>query len=212
MIIVAAIHGILTGQTTASWPDRFDAWAADREPRFHVLKKEYVAGPFPRLNWLKNRRLAEGLAREIVAFSPWHGDKQVWLVGHSNGCVIALQTARLLIDTNIRIDGMILTGGACPSDVDRNHVAEWIGAGQLGQAVAFSSPSDRVVNVRGFWKFLKWPYGDLGRVGWRRDGKPFASGSISTRWFSGGHSGYFAADRMEDTFRNFAAIINGRVK
>lgn len=212
MIIVAAIHGILTGQTTASWPDRFDAWAADREPRFHVLKKEYVAGPFPRLNWLKNRRLAEGLAKEIVAFSPWRGEKQVWLIGHSNGCLIALQTARLLIESNVRIDGVILTGGACQSDVDRNRIAEWVYTRKIGRAVAFSSRTDRVVNVRGVWKFLKWPYGDLGRVGWQRDGKSFTSNHISTHWFSGGHSGYFAADRMEETFSNFAEIIHGGAK
>lgn len=70
--IVAAIHGLLTGETDASWVDHLDAWLLERtarsaeSPRLKLLKKEYRAGPWPRWNcWVRNRRLARGLAAEI---------------------------------------------------------------------------------------------------------------------------------------------------
>src|SRR5438552_15559332 len=68
-ILLAAIHGILTGQTDPSWPDKLDAWMLARDPQIKVLKKEYVAGPFPRWNcWVKDPLLARALANEIELF------------------------------------------------------------------------------------------------------------------------------------------------
>ena len=61
--IIVLAHGILTRQTVASWPDQFHSWL---ELELHgananVLKKEYIAGPFPLWNVLvKNRLLARG--------------------------------------------------------------------------------------------------------------------------------------------------------
>ena len=64
--IVVAIHGILTGQTEPSWPDRLDAWMWHRDPDIKVLKKEYRAGPFPRWNCLvTNPLLARALAERL---------------------------------------------------------------------------------------------------------------------------------------------------
>src|SRR5438309_10216816 len=112
--ILVAIHGILTSQTDASWPDKLDAWMFARDPSIKVLKKEYVAGPFPRWNcWVKDPLLARGLANEIELFleenegpltpalSPSDGEREsqrsVWFVAHSNGAVIALLAAQRLI-------------------------------------------------------------------------------------------------------------------
>src|SRR5256885_14349964 len=68
-ILLAAIHGILTRQTDPSWPDKLDVWMLERDPQIKVLKKEYVAGPFPRWNcWVKDPLLARGLANEIELF------------------------------------------------------------------------------------------------------------------------------------------------
>jgi hypothetical protein len=72
-IVIAAIHGILTGQTSPSWPDELDAWLFQRNPDFKVLKKEYAAGPFPRWNcWVKDPRLARSLANELALFVEDH--------------------------------------------------------------------------------------------------------------------------------------------
>jgi len=67
--LLAAIHGILTSQTDPSWPDKLDAWMLRRDTSVKVLKKEYAAGPFPLWNcWVKDPRLARGLANEIELF------------------------------------------------------------------------------------------------------------------------------------------------
>ena len=53
--LLAAIHGIMTGQTDPSWPDKLDAWMSRRDWDVKILKKEYRAGPFPRWNcWVKD--------------------------------------------------------------------------------------------------------------------------------------------------------------
>jgi len=59
------------------------------------------------------------------------------------------------------------------------------------------------------WGKCIWPYGCLGCTGWMLDGHPLhsdplASASVPTalftRWFSGGHSGYFAKATIARTF------------
>jgi len=139
--IIAAIHGIMTNQTDASWPDQFDAWMFERDQEVKVLKKEYRAGPFPRWNcWVRDPLLARSLANELELFlaashpnSPsihqstnprFHHSNSptLWLVAHSNGAVIALLTAKTLIARGHRIAGLILTGATCDADIDRNGV------------------------------------------------------------------------------------------
>jgi len=41
--LIAVIHGILTGQTEPSWPDRFDAWMFQRDRHIKVLKSSDIA-------------------------------------------------------------------------------------------------------------------------------------------------------------------------
>ncbi len=225
MKLIAAIHGILTGQTEPSWPDRFDAWFFRRAPEIKVLKKEYRAGPFPRWNCLvKDPWLARSLANEIELFlQPRSGSRPgLWMIAHSNGAVIALLTARLLIERGFRIEGIILSGAACESDIESNGILEWQGRGMLGVAIAYSSREDKVLDPmvsdpascrsgflgrigRWFWGKLLWPYGSLGCTGWTLDGKPLDTDSpglstIRTCWFKGGHGSYFAHDNCERTF------------
>jgi hypothetical protein len=193
--LVIAIHGILTGQTNPSWPDRFDAWMAGRDPEVKVVKKEYGAGPFPRWNcWVKDPRLARALANEIELFAQnrrvSHSSGQtvlppIWLVAHSNGAVIALLVTEELVSRGRRVGGLLLTGAACEADVVRNGVWTWTTTGRLGAALAYASEEDAVVAgdprvVRGLgsklrawlWGRLIRPYGCLGRTGWLKDGKP----------------------------------------
>jgi pimeloyl-ACP methyl ester carboxylesterase len=230
MHVVAAIHGIMTGQSLASWPDRLDAWMLERDPQVHVIKKEYGAGPFPRLNWLKNRRLAAGLAAELELFAGGRGGQEcprsVSIVAHSNGSVIALRTAALLIARGIKIHCLILTGSACEPDIARNGVRDWVISNQVKRAISYSSRRDGVVSHgttaedgwarRGWdrvWGVLSWPYGSLGRTGWMFEGKPFQSlqHRIFTRWFEGGHCGYWLSRNIEGTFETIYTDLTGKV-
>lgn len=240
--LVVVLHGILTRQTDPSWPDRFDAWLANRDPEMRVLKKEYAAGPFPRWNcWVQDRRLARSLEHEILLFasSPFSGSKSpkasspsllppTWFLAHSNGAVIALSVTQRLASRGCWVGGLILTGAACEPDVRRNGVLEWTASGRLGAAVAYSSSEDSVLagdarfertlpgRIRAWcWGKLMWPYGCLGRTGWvwsdtparvprpagRLESAPFPN--IATRWFAGGHSGYFQPQCIERTFDLF---------
>lgn len=227
--IVAALHGILTNQTDPSWPDKLDAWMFAREPELKVLKKEYRAGPFPRWNcWVKDPGLARSLANEIELFLESasgvadENSPQVWFVAHSNGAVIALLAARRIIERGHRVAGLIFTGAACEADIERNGILDWQCRGQLGVAIAYCSADDAVLDGDpaheptrrapwfhriGSWLLGKalWPYGCLGRTGWLLGGRPFetqafASARIQTRWFSGGHSTYFARQNIGRTF------------
>src|SRR4051794_21139789 len=67
--ILIALHGILTGQTSPSWPDQLDAWMFEHAPDIKVLKKESAAGPSPRINcFLKDPWLARSLSNEVEFF------------------------------------------------------------------------------------------------------------------------------------------------
>jgi hypothetical protein len=215
-MIIVAIHGILSGQTDPSWPDHFDAWVHRRGPAgsARVLKKEYVAGPFPRWNHLVlNPRLAAGLANELILLAG-NSSEPIWFLAHSNGANIALLTAGRLIARGTQVAGLLLTGAACPADIERNRVRRWLAGGQLRRAIAFCSREDRVLpGVRPgagvlsrcaslLWSGLAWPYGALGRTGWILDGQPVADPSdrLVVRWYPGGHCRYFAPPQREATF------------
>lgn len=224
--LVAAIHGIMTRQTNPSWPDRLDAWFAARSPGMRVLKKEYCAGPWPRWNCaVKNPRLALGLVNEIRLMLDAPGGAEpapsVWIVAHSNGALVALSAARRLARAGHPVSGLILIGAACAADVRRNGVLGAVISGDLGMAIAYCSKEDGALPRRGdrgwlsrLYDLLAWPYGSLGRSGWMLDNRPLPlrlspvlRGRILTRWFQGGHSGYFAPDQIEFTFRQIARDI-----
>src|SRR5437867_10352054 len=177
--IIAAIHGIMTNQTDQSWPDKLDAWMYQRDPEVKVLKKEYRAGPFPRWNCnVKDPLLAHSLANDFGLFLGARNSPPIWLVAHSNGAVIALLTAKRLIERGYQIGGMILTGAACEADIHKNQIFEWYCQFKLGAAIAYSSKDDAVLagDARAdtnpfarlrhwLWGRLMWPYGCLGRTG-----------------------------------------------
>src|SRR6185503_644947 len=152
MKLLVAIHGILTNQTDASWPDKLDAWMFTRHPDIKVIKKEYRAGPFPRWNCLvKDPAIAKSLANEVELFlapsslSSLPSPVPLWFVAHSNGAIIALLTAQILAQRGYTISGLILTGAACQADIAKNGVLELLGRGALGAAIAYSVQDDQVL-------------------------------------------------------------------
>src|SRR5436190_823500 len=151
MKLLVAIHGILTNQTDASWPDKLDAWMFTRHPDIKVIKKEYRAGPFPRWNCLvKDPAIARSLANELELFldRPFLDpgpQPELWFVAHSNGAVIALLTAQILAQRGYSISGVILTGAACEADIASDGILELLGRGARGAAIAYSSQDDQVL-------------------------------------------------------------------
>lgn len=203
--LIVAIHGILTEQTDANWVDRLHAWIGMTAA---VITCRYKAGPFPIWNhFVRNRWLARARSNEIEEFQivarlrekrPY----RVSFIAHSNGCDIAIKTARDLADRGIVTEAIILTGSVTHPDVRRNGVLELIQDGFLHRAFAYCSGSDLPLRLP-----FAWPYSDLGRRGWA-DVPAELEDRIVTRWFPGyGHSGYFAPENRERTFEQFASDI-----
>lgn len=213
--LIIAINGILTRQTVAAWPDRFDAWCERERVEAKVLKKEYIAGPFPLWNTLvRNWLIARGLAAEIELFCDQHPASStqhldLHFIAHSNGTDVALKTIRLLADRGIPTATFIAIGSVLKSDIVRSRVLDLLHEGDLGRAVAYSSPNDLAIK----WGRWSLGYGGLGREGWKcwdtvlpsvkgDEALSLDIGNIYTRWFRGGHGSYFT----ENPERTFALI------
>lgn len=190
--VIAAVHGILTRNTIAQWPDHLRAAFLDCA----VVTREYWAWPFPRLNvFVKNPIHARALAADLELVLP---TLPLHIVAHSNGCDVAVKTVQLLAAKGIRTETLILTGSVTDPDVHESGIWKLIASGMLGKAFAYISPTDGPLSVP---SVLKWPYKDLGRVGWVRRGDSYQDLRIRTRIFPGGHSGYFLPEQRAETFR-----------
>lgn len=222
--ILVAIHGIMTDQTSASWPDGLQAFMAVRDPNVVVLKKEYRAGPFPRWNNLvKDPRLAKSIVNEIAAFTRT-GKYRLWFVSHSNGAVIALHAIKALAASGAAhsIKGSIFTGAAIEADVLKNGLftfssAKFISWSNRGDLITDTQPQPGESVWRKMrdwvWGRLAWPYGSLGNTGWLVNGLPYDSARFWTRWTpaSWGHSGYWAPWRRGDSFAEVLKTIHEKI-
>lgn len=190
--LVVAIHGILTRTTAPSWPDHLDAFLRDVK----VEKRDYVASPIAPWNvFVKNRRIAHGLADELALHYPslTREPPALHFVAHSNGCDIAMKTVQILAARGIRTETVILTGSVTDPDIERSGIAKLILDEKLGKAFAYCSGRDLPLRLP-----LKWPYKNLGVTGWQSKGHLFDAPRIKTRRFpTFGHGDYFAdANRM----------------
>jgi len=224
--LLVAIHGILTSQTRADWPDRFDAWCEREGVNAHVLKKEYSAGPLPTWNVLvKNRRLAQGLAAEIELFydnrlsqMKFSADEpKIHFVAHSNGTDVALKTVKLLAARGIPTSTIVLVGSVVEPDIIKNGIYDLMHEGDLDAAVAYASAKDSALGLE---SKLPWcAYKDLGRRGWMVNGEEIPavrantdvrtayrvgeSRIITRRFDEFDHGTYFDDTHREQTFALF---------
>ncbi len=207
--LIVLIHGIRTRRTSPSWPKHFTGWVAGL-PQVRTEAIYYEAGPLPIWNNVfKNPRLARELVSRIETQRLYQHGQRIHLVAHSNGGVIALATMRRLAHLGIPVATCILTGAAVESDVEKSGLADLIGGGHLGRAIAYSSPDDGVIRRELEW--IPGFYGSLGSKGFHRWGEPTGlriegyqpigeaqewgaeKFRYITRWFPGfGHGDYFS--------------------
>lgn len=225
--LVVAIHGILTGRTVASWPDRFAEWCEQHGVDARIERKEYFAGPFPTWNVLvKNRILAKGLAAEVelwgaedrrpdahgmtdidqaLSSAPKIARRRICFVAHSNGTDIALKAVKRLAARGIATDTIILVGSVVQPDVARNGIRELLVTKMLRRAVAYWSPSDSAIGIAGR---LPWcAYKDLGKRGWMwrgaQAGQLYDMGLYSLEFTAYDHGTYFDSTHSDSTFSYF---------
>jgi hypothetical protein len=203
--LIIAIHGIYTGQTSASWPDKFDGYCERHDLAVSVRKKEYSAGFWSRKNlgWT-NPRLARGLEAETLELLTNHAlgtvsDRPIHFLSHSNGTDIALRTIKLLAERNIITDTFIAIGSVLKPDIEKNGIADLLDDGRLRKAVAYCSTRDRAI---GFASWFPGPYSGLGVKGWQVGGQAYESPSVRTHWRNEfGHGTWFEPAHIEQTFK-----------
>lgn len=176
-MILLAIHGILTGRSDVTWPERLQAFAHRNATTcpdsFVVLTDQYDAGPFPRLNWFfGNPKMARGMARRILSWLEDGVHERVTLVGHSNGCDIVRRVAMQLAEMEVTVEAVILIAPPLSPRLSANGLQACIDSGHLRRVVCYFTPRDTVlapaVTANPFtWLLtaIRWPYGNMGRVG-----------------------------------------------
>lgn len=211
--IIVAVHGILSGLTAPAWTSAFAHHVWSRAVGADVVQRHYVAGPFPALNvWWLNRFIARYLAAELKAYAEDGAD--IFFVCHSNGADIVLKTIRRLAALGVRVPAAVFIGGAISCDVRTrgwglgNGIETLLETHALGRAIAYCSAEDRALRSR-----LTWPYGHLGRLGFRRAGVAYPpdaaqAARVMTRWSSGGHCGYFTPENATLTFDRILEDLN----
>lgn len=172
-MILLALHGILTGRSDVTWPERLQAYAHKRAPEIAVLTDQYDAGPFPRANWFfGNPRMARAMAKRILAFRNEGDHDAVVLVGHSNGCDIVRRVAALLAKQGVTVQALIMVAPPISPRLAALGLGEHVASGLLQKVVCYYTPRDTVLAPPLSWNpitwalaAIRWPYGNMGRVG-----------------------------------------------
>lgn len=191
-MILGQFHGILTGQSSPTWPTFGTGYLGVLHPQVKTINAKYYALPLPRIEALRNRRRAKALADEIWdvwcdGFDEVDADTRIpiSIVAHSNGGVLALQVARLLIGWGLPMRSLILIAPALRTGPASKEIAEWIERGMLESALLIRPTRDILIGGIGTnWKtkLFSWPWGSLGSDGWLLDAitSPEAGAQMTT--------------------------------
>lgn len=204
--LVIACHGILTGRTLPTWPDRLDAFLGSRAK---VISDWYFELPFPRLAGIRNRWRTRCLMKRIelhLAMAQANGEHRpkLWLIGHSNGGSLVMSVAAQLIGKGYGLHGIILMAAAVPTAKTTDQVARWIDGHELGKAMLIRPMADKVLGLVALLpKVICWPWGALGQQGWRADLVTPSAWPFLSTWAlpNSGHSGFLAPGEIMETFR-----------
>lgn len=188
-MIVGQFHGILTGQSSPTWPTFGTGYLDATHPQVKTINAKYYALPLPRIEALRNRRRAKALANEVYDAwteaqgfeDPTYQMTPISIVAHSNGGVLALQVARILIGWGIPLRSLILIAPALRTGPASKEIAEWIERGMLESALLVRPTRDILIGGIGTnWKtkLFSWPWGSLGADDWKEDAK--VDGSMLT--------------------------------
>lgn len=173
--IVVGIHGILTGRSEPTWPERLETRLARTRPQARTLTDHYRAGPMPRLNWFyRNPKSGRQIARWVAHWVESYPRAKVYFVAHSNGCDVARRAIREL-DSEYRIttEAAVLVSAPLPATTRGMGLDTLIETGRLKRLVTYSSNGDIVLGkpptLLTPWRYLgraiRWPYGNLGTIG-----------------------------------------------
>lgn len=218
--IVVAIHGIMTGRSEPTWPERLEIRLAQTQPQARVLTDHYNAGPTPRLNWfLFNPMQGDSIADWVAHWHTQTPDARVFFVAHSNGCDIA-RRAMIELDRqhSIKTQTAVLVSAPLPETTKGIGLRPLLDNGSLQRLICYVGSRDSVLGaaptISRPWRYLgriaRWPYGNLGQQGLRdadetlegNAGTPTAK-AVNRVFADWGHCDFFPlgnTDRIAETF------------
>ncbi len=225
LTLIVAVHGILTGRSLPTWPERFELWSASALPDATVLTDHYRAGPVPLWNvGVQNPRAARDLLAVVENYLDGYrpDEVEVHFVGHSNGCDVIRRASIRLMRRGYKVASVLMFSAPCHSSVARMGFAPYVADGSLKRLVVYAADEDAVLAPTPTWSkpitifqnLVRWPYGNAGRVGLTdgdetvvRNG-PEITGRTATRLFPGwGHGDFFPLanpGRMAGMFETIA--------
>lgn len=215
--LVGESHGILTGDSDITWPDFGTFWFWDFAPNVRTITSHYFELPLPRIAALRNpdrsRRLAMRLrSMQDMYFDQVGVDPAISLVSHSNGAVLNLQAARLLIEDGIKIHAMVLIAPAIRTKDASEEIDRWLLSGMLGRAVLVRPRLDGLLSLVSRAKIASWPWGSLGHDGWavdRMDSFDSENPPMTIDLPNDRHSDPVSVERRGVTFREIIAPALG---
>lgn len=220
--VVVAIHGIMTGRSNPTWPERLETHLATGRPDTVILTDQYEAGPFPLLNWFfcnpKRGRATAALIDEWIASGTV---RSLSFVAHSNGCDIARRAIIELTERHgIKVACAIFVSAPLPPDLEGMDLEVATAEGGLKRLMIYAASEDHVLAKPTNWKrpwtllgsIARWPYGNAGRIGMPKhetlegfEGRP--TSRIATRMFRGwGHGDFFPRNNYGRTLAVFEQI------
>lgn len=191
-LVICQSHGILTGESSPSWPEFGTAYFAAYHPQVLTVNTEYFELPLPRLAALRNPGRARRLVRRVKTLSQYGvelrpREADIAFVSHSNGAVLALQACRELINSGWAVRSLVMIAPAVRTKDATREIAGWMDRGMLGSCLLVRPMKDRVIGSIGrSWrtKLVAWPWGSLGVDDWAAPVEMIAD--MGTRFYEGG--------------------------
>lgn len=162
--VIVFINGILAAPGASDgWTDRAVTWT-HLHTEHRAEKLEYFSGALTRR--LFQQRRAEKFARMLERYAA--AGYTFSLVGHSNGCDLALRIARLLAGAR-RIRHLHLVAAAAEADFSANDLNTLLAEGTVERVQIYASRADGALRfARATARPLSWiglGYGSLGLSG-----------------------------------------------
>lgn len=162
--VLVFINGILTAPgDSEGWTDRAVTWT-HLHSSYRAEKLEYFTGALTRR--LFQQRRAEKFARMLERYAA--AGFTFSLVGHSNGCDLALRVAHILSGAR-RIRHLHLVAAAAEADFDKSDLNGLLRDGTVERVQIYASSADKAL---GFARLTSAPlrliglgYGSLGLTG-----------------------------------------------
>lgn len=176
-LVVGQCHGILTGDSSPSWPEFGSAYFAARHPHVSTVNTDYFELPLPRVAALRNPSRSRNLVRRMKTSALYQVElreepAELAFVSHSNGAVLALQACRELIREGIAVRSLVLLAPAIRTKDASREIGGWLASGMLGHALLVRPLRDGVIGwTARNWRtrIAVWPWGSLGHDGWAVD-------------------------------------------